>query len=58
MSNTTGRQTMIFNNVYVKNGFSVVGPKEKEGNLGKFFDMCLENDKFGEKCSKPLLTEF
>mgnify|MGYP005800855941 FL=1 len=49
MSNTTGRQTMIFNNVYVKNGFSVVGPKEKEGNLGKFFDMCLENDKFGEK---------
>ena len=23
--------------------------QEKEGNLGKFFDMCLENDKFGEK---------
>lgn len=28
--------------------YSVVGPKEKGGHLGKFFDMALDDDRFGE----------
>lgn len=28
--------------------FSVVGPKEGQGPFGNFFDMVLENDRFGE----------
>ena len=28
--------------------YSIVGPKEKGGNLGKLFDMALDDDRFGE----------
>lgn len=40
---------MRFDNANVIEGYTVAGPKEKNGNCGKIFDMCLENDKFGEK---------
>ena len=29
--------------------YSVVGPKEGKGNFGSFFDMVLEDDRFGEE---------
>ncbi len=49
MNKKLGSQTLIFDNVNVKDGFALAGPKEQQGNLGNVFDMCLENDKFGEK---------
>ncbi len=49
MNKKLGSQTLIFDNVNVKEGFALAGPKEQQGNLGNVFDMCLENDKFGEK---------
>lgn len=49
MSKIIGKQTMRFDNVYITEGFAVVGPKERDGNLGQYFDVCLDNDKFGEK---------
>ena len=49
MQKQMGKQTLVFNNVFVKEGFSVAGPKEKHGLLGDCFDFCLDDDKFGEK---------
>ena len=33
--------------VYIQSSASVVGKKEGEGPLGKYFDMVGENEKFG-----------
>ena len=41
--------TIFFDKVYFNEGYSLVGPKEKQGRLGETFDFALENDKFGEK---------
>ena len=49
MTKKSGEQTFLFDNAFVKEGFAVAGPKEKQGNLGDCFDFCLEDDKFGEK---------
>ena len=49
MSKKIGSLTMKFDNAYVLDGYSVAGPKEREGPLGKEFDLTLDNDKFGEK---------
>lgn len=43
-----GKQTIKFDNVYVKGHFSAVGKKEGEGPLGKWFDYASEDAHFGE----------
>lgn len=42
-------QTIFFKNKpKIVGNYSVVGPKEADGNFGKFFDMKLNDDRFGE----------
>ena len=46
----TGKQTvMIKNGVYITCGFTCVGQKESRGPLGEYFDVCLKDDKWGER---------
>ena len=41
--------TLIFENKpIIKSTFTIVGPKEKQSSLGKFFDVKLDDDKFKE----------
>lgn len=49
MSNHFG-QTMFFDNVYIKCGYTLAGPKEQAGRLHDRFDETVEDDKCGE-CS-------
>ena len=43
-------RTIFFKNpVYVKSGFTIVGPKEADGNFGDYFDVCLKDDLWCEK---------
>lgn len=43
-------QTIFFKNEpKIIGNFAVVGPKENKGNFSGFFDMVLENDRFGEE---------
>ena len=42
------KQTFLFNNVYISSGAAVVGEKEGAGPLGIYFDLVLEDDKWGE----------
>lgn len=45
-----GDQTVVFENKpRIIGSFSVVGGKEGAGNLSKYFDYILKDDKFGEK---------
>ncbi len=44
-----GRQTFLFNNVYLRNGAAVVGEKEGHGPLKEYFDYILPNDKWNEE---------
>ncbi len=49
MLNRIGKHTLIFKNKpRVIGNFSVVGPKEGEGNFGKYFHKVLSDDLFGE----------
>lgn len=41
--------TVNFDGVYVENTASVVGPKEAEGPLGKYFDKQVKDDLLGQK---------
>ncbi|MBR6800088.1 MAG: stage V sporulation protein AD [Firmicutes bacterium] len=44
------RQTIFFENKpYITSAYSIVGKKEGDGPLKKWFDMCLDDDTFGEK---------
>ena len=36
-------------NVYIKSGFTIVGPKEDDGNFSGCFDIVLKNDLWCEK---------
>lgn len=48
MSQMLGKQSIRFEKPpYIQSGASVVGKKEGEGPLGKYFDMICEDDKFG-----------
>lgn len=50
MLNRLGKQTIVFKNKpRVISHYSVVGPKEGNGNFGKFFHKILKDDLFGEK---------
>jgi len=44
------RQTIFFENKpYISSAYSIGGKKEGGGPLKKWFDMCLDDDTFGEK---------
>ena len=46
---TKSKGTIFFKNKpCIINTYTVVGPKEKHSKLGKFYDLALEDDKFGE----------
>ena len=45
-----GKQTIMFDTpIYIRSAASIVGPKEAEGPLAKFFDKCLEDEFWQEK---------
>ena len=45
-----GTQTIGFDNpVAIVETASIVGPKEADGPLAKYFDQCLEDEFWGEK---------
>ncbi|MBQ9280439.1 MAG: stage V sporulation protein AD [Clostridia bacterium] len=45
-----GKQTVKLSNpVSISSTYSIVGPKEGEGPLAKYFDMILEDEAWGEK---------
>ena len=45
-----GKQTIKFNNSpTILDCASIVGPKEAEGPLAKYFDQCLTDEFWGEK---------
>lgn len=44
-----GKQTFLFNNVYLRNGAAIVGEKEGKGPLKDYFDFILPDDKWGEE---------
>lgn len=58
-----GKRSYVFENpVYVLAGYSIVGPKEAEGNFGKEFDFCLTKDDLWdeesfEKCECKMHRE-
>ena len=44
-----GKQTIKFENpVNILNTACIVGPKESDGPLAKYFDKCLEDEFWGE----------
>ena len=48
--NKIGLQTIKFNNpITILSTASIVGPKEGDGPLAKYFDQCLEDEFWGEK---------
>ena len=50
MIKNLGRSTIVFDEPISILGYaSVVGKKEKEGPLGKYFDKAYDNNKFGEE---------
>ncbi len=45
-----GKQTIIFDNpITILSTASIVGPKEAEGPMAKYFDKCLDDEFWGEK---------
>ena len=45
-----GKQTIKFNTPpTITEASSIVGPKEAQGPLAKYFDQCLEDEFWGEK---------
>lgn len=48
--NKIGKRTMVFPSLpRVIGNYSIVGPKEGEGNFAKYFDEILEDDRLGQK---------
>lgn len=43
------RTFQIKSPVYIKSGFTIVGPKEGDGNFGDYFDIVLKDDLWCEK---------
>lgn len=44
-----GKQSILFNNIFLGNAGVVVGPKEKEGPIGNYFDYAYEDLYCGQK---------
>ncbi len=50
MDKKKGKQTIVFEKQpYIVSSGTVVGNKEGQGPLAKWFDVCLEDDMYGEK---------
>ena len=50
-----GKQTIQFDHPpTILNTATIVGPKEADGPLAKYFDKCLEDEMWGEKVGKKL----
>ncbi len=43
------RTVKFKNDVYIKSGFTIVGPKEADGNYGDYFDLVLKDDLWCER---------
>ncbi|MBR4270867.1 MAG: stage V sporulation protein AD [Clostridia bacterium] len=62
--NKIGKQTLLYKNKpCLLGGYAVVGPKEGQGNFGKYFQTVLKDDLFGENSyeaaeSKMMQTSF
>ena len=55
----TGKQSYILQNpVAIVNTACIVGPKEKEGPMHGYFDMCLEDEFWGEKTWEKAESKF
>ena len=49
MGKIVGRQSIIFENIpYITEGASIVGQKEGEGPLGKYFDVVEQDPMLGQ----------
>lgn len=46
------RTFQLSKQVYIKSGFTIVGPKEGDGNFADKFDIVLKNDIWCEKSLK------
>ena len=54
-----GKQTIKFNNPpSILEVGSIVGPKESEGPLSKYFDQCIEDEFWGEKTWEKAESKF
>ncbi len=54
-----GKQSYIVENpVAIVNTATIVGPKEKEGPLNKYFDKCIEDEFWGEKTWEKAESKF
>ena len=54
-----GRQTLELENYpYILETASIVGPKEQDGPLGKYFDKCIEDEFWGEKTWEKAESKF
>ncbi len=54
-----GNQSFILNTpVNIVSSASIVGPKEKDGPLSKFFDQCLDDEFWGEKSWEKAESKF
>ena len=54
-----GNQSFILNTpVNIVSSASIVGPKEKDGPLSKFFDQCLDDEFWGEKTWEKAESKF
>lgn len=54
-----GNQSFILNTpVNIVSSASIVGPKEKDGPLNKFFDQCLDDEFWGEKSWEKAESKF
>lgn len=53
-----GNQSIKFNNTYIFDTSSVVGPKESLGPLSTYFDMCITDVFYGEKTFEKAEIKF
>ena len=54
-----GNQSFVLNSpVNIVSTASIVGPKEKDGPLNKYFDQCLEDEFWGEKSWEKAESKF
>ncbi|MBP3596638.1 MAG: stage V sporulation protein AD [Clostridia bacterium] len=59
MMKKVGKQSYILQNpVAILNTACIVGPKEKEGPMHGYFDMCLEDEFWGEKTWEKAESKF
>ena len=54
-----GKQTISFDNPpTIVQTASIVGPKEADGPMAKYFDKCLEDEFWGEKSWEKAESKF